>query len=545
MTLRQAQPIRFSPAGLSDSLDATDEFPGACAALQNLIPDPTTRNIWTCRPASAKLTDFSTSGIAGPGFISVLKVIGTHVYGMIASGSGTYAGLDVPFCYDLAASAFITVTGYTTANLPTSPTLTGDWTPPTMDLAGVNLGVTHPGFSGANYFGWFNLTNPAAPVWNAGNTASGSLITFTTVPSWVVQFNGRLFFGINPTTGQPSVVMTDSLTLKVTNANQALTFGDNLKLTCAAPMPLANQLGGIIQSLMVFKDSSNISQITGDYASTNLAINTLNVATGTIAPRSVVRTPLGLLFVSPDGVRLIDQTATVSDPVGWGGKGVTVPFANALDVTRLAGCCNATTARFAVKSGTLAGNPWVEYWFDIPRKMWSGPHTFAASVVDNYENTFVFAPVAVTAALFQGFTQPSLTTGVIENGTQLTWVMQSAVLEDNQQMAESEVAEMQVKCGGGAAGTNQISVSIQDENGSVINSTIHQFEVLVSVWGTATWGTSPWGAASTLSTHRIDFSTPTVYNRAAIYISGESSNGFRIGDTFIRRRILGYITETD
>ena len=34
MTLRNATPHRFSPNGLSDSLDITDVFPGAMANLQ-------------------------------------------------------------------------------------------------------------------------------------------------------------------------------------------------------------------------------------------------------------------------------------------------------------------------------------------------------------------------------------------------------------------------------------------------------------------------------------------------------------------------------
>ncbi|MDE1867930.1 MAG: hypothetical protein KGI08_09515, partial [Thaumarchaeota archaeon] len=74
------EPWRFSPAGLMDTLDETD-FPGACAVLTNLIPDPTTKNSWVCRPAATLLTNFSA--LTSPGFISVFKVVGNFVYGMI------------------------------------------------------------------------------------------------------------------------------------------------------------------------------------------------------------------------------------------------------------------------------------------------------------------------------------------------------------------------------------------------------------------------------------------------------------------------------
>src|SRR5271165_1812309 len=103
MTLRLAKPLRFSPAGLSDSLDETDEFPGACVSLQNLIPDPTTRNVWTPRPASVFETGFP--GFSSPGFISVFQVVGSFVYGLIASSR--FAGHDEPFGYNIVTHAFV------------------------------------------------------------------------------------------------------------------------------------------------------------------------------------------------------------------------------------------------------------------------------------------------------------------------------------------------------------------------------------------------------------------------------------------------------
>ena len=128
MTLRNAVPIRFSPAGLSDSLDETDLFPGACSVLQNLIPDPTTKNIWTCRPAASQVTHFA--GFNTPGVISVQTVIGSLVYGLVASTRNV--GYDEPFCYNILTSAFVTVAGITAANVPLTPASVGDWVPPTM-----------------------------------------------------------------------------------------------------------------------------------------------------------------------------------------------------------------------------------------------------------------------------------------------------------------------------------------------------------------------------------------------------------------------------
>src|SRR3970040_347523 len=127
MTIR-AQLKSFSPTGLSDAEDAANVFDGACASLINLIPKPSSRNLWVPRPAQTIMTEFP--GFTTPGFISALKVIGTRAYGMIASGLNP--GKDEPFCYEIEAGTFVTITGITNPNTPASPSTSGTWTPPIM-----------------------------------------------------------------------------------------------------------------------------------------------------------------------------------------------------------------------------------------------------------------------------------------------------------------------------------------------------------------------------------------------------------------------------
>lgn len=626
MTLARAQPVRFSPAGLSDSLDETDLFPGAMASLQNLIPDPSTKNVWTCRPGSTLETSFA--GFTTPGFVSVYKVVGSYVYGMVASG--LTAGKDQPFAFDLVTGAFVTVTGVTAANVPTTQASIGDWTPPTMDLIGVNLVVTHPGFDGVtNFFGWFDLTNPLTPHWHAGNLASpgaieslgtitggatyvngtylnvpltvssgtagsgatadivvsggavtsvyidtfghgydntsvltasnanlggsgsgftvsvtavyAGLIVLTTIPTWVRQFNQRAWFGINPLVGQPSTPFTDVLALNATNANQALTYGDNLPLTAAYGLPLQNQLGGIIQSLMVFKGASFIEQVTGDYSASDLDVNSLNVATGTLSPRSIVGTPKGVAFLAPDGMRVIDFFAKVGDPIGNEGKGVTVPFLSPISPSRVAAGCNATVIRLSVENSQAPGTPTQEYWFDTVREVWSGPHTFPASMYDVYANQFVIAPISVQASLFLSPSVPSPVSSTTENGVGLTWAFQTVMIADNEQMAQSELTEFQIKTTEVAA-INGMQVTVQDENANPYNTTFFTFDATGSLWGSAIWGSSLWGGGQqALYPRRIGFNAPVVYNRLAVLITGQAAVGFKIGDLFLRRRILGYL----
>jgi hypothetical protein len=77
------------------------------------------------RPASTQLTNFT--GFTTPARAKRLCVIGSRAYGMIASAR--FAGKSEPFCYDLAAGAFVAITGPTAANCPTSQATSGDWTP--------------------------------------------------------------------------------------------------------------------------------------------------------------------------------------------------------------------------------------------------------------------------------------------------------------------------------------------------------------------------------------------------------------------------------
>lgn len=173
MPLRNVIPAKFKPRGVISSLDGMNSAPGGMGALTNLIHDPSTPNTFQCRPAASELTDFN--GYTNPGAISVAMQIGNMVYGLIASDLNP--GFDEPFAYDLLLASSVAVTGITGANVPTTQATTGDWVPPSYAVMGPYVVFTHPGFSGANgYFGYFDITNPAAPVWTSGNTTTNALV---------------------------------------------------------------------------------------------------------------------------------------------------------------------------------------------------------------------------------------------------------------------------------------------------------------------------------------------------------------------------------
>ena len=541
MPLRNAIPYRHSPAGVCDALDGTETFPGAMSLLQNLVPDPTTKNLWVPRPAAIKLSHFA--GFTTPGFISCLIVVGTFVYGMIASGRT--AGKDEPFCFNLVSNALVTISGVTGSNVPTSPPTSGAWSPPHMDVIGTKVTIAHAGYDGSSHFvGWIDISAPASPAYSAGNTATNAL---PSVPIWVAQFNQRAYYVVNPPGALPAVIATDELDpTTCTNGTYTLTFGDNVPLTAAVGLPLSNVLGGIIQSLIVFKGGENMEQITGDFASTTspIAQNTLNIATGTLAPNSICPTPLGLAFISPEGLRVIDFNARVSDPIGSPGQekpGVVVPFTNAVVPSRVAAGCNSKVIRITTQNGDVSGAPLQDWWYDFTRKLWSGPHTFPASLITAYQSTFIMAPAGVPGSLWQSDASPNLSSGYTENGTALSWIYETTLLPSRKDMNQCVMNDTLLYLGL-APGAGAVQATIDDENGSSLGSVIIPQANPATIWGEFTWGQAIWGgAANALAARSLTWPTPIEFDRISLTAQGMSASGVRLGDTYLRYQSLAYL----
>jgi len=556
MTVRNAVPVSWFPKSLSNCVDSTPVFPGAMLTLQNLIPDVSTKDVWQCRPAAQQLVDFSLTGgqfsnafssafalgLTGPGaFISCLKVVGNRAYGMIASTS-VYPGKDVPFSYNLVNGMFDPITGETANNLPISPNTSGAWTPPTADVIGTKLIITHPGFNTLNgYFGILDISDPTAPVWSSGNTATTALAA---VPVAVKQFNQRAWYLVNPSTGQPGAYFSDVLDpLTITDPTHILTFDDNVPLTALGALPLSNQLGGVIQALIVFKGTSNMYQVTGDAALTNspLTRNALNIATGTLAPNSICSTPKGLMFMAPDGMRLIDFNAVVSDPIGIEGMGMTMPFQFSVVPSRVAAACNLSVVRISTQDGSDPGNPFEEYWYDMGRSRWSGPHTFPASLIQPYTNTFIMAPHGVISKLFQSDAVQSATSTFVENGVQMSFVFTTSLLPNTGRIAENYISEATVDM----ALVSGVSypINVLDPQFTVLDST-SVISALASgaVWGSFTWGSATWGsAASHMAPRKVNFTKPIVTDQMYFQVNGACAQAIKIGKLYFRYSPLGYL----
>jgi hypothetical protein len=513
------------------------------SSLANLIPNPTTKNVWVCRPAAVKIGDMVAAGggatFPGVGEISVALIIPPFMYGLVRSTLNS--GFDQPFAFNLSTNTFVTVTGITAANVPQQVPATGAWTPPTMDVVGSKVLVTHPGFAATtNFFGWFDISTPSAPSWHAGNLTGA--VTFSTVPSFVAQFFNRAYW-ITNSPSQPAVVFTDVLNpLNVTNANQVLTFNDSAPLTALGQLRQKNMLSGIVQSLIVFKGVSNMFQITGDAALNSLSLNGLNVATGTLSPRGICPTPKGLAFLAPDGMRIIDWNGNVSDPIGAYGQGVSVPFTMSVVPSRMAMTCGSNVIRISTQNGNALGNPQQEWWYHIQLDKWSGPHSFPASWIAPYQNTFIEAAFGVKN-IWQSDWQKTSTSTFIENGVQLTWNYNTSFLPDNENLTNNAIVQSSIDLAFSVTAP-PVSVVAIDPNNQVYGSCQLQLTGAASLWGSMIWGTSTWGAPLSLLTQRqIPWPNEIVWSDLSIQISGQSSSAHEIGALRIRNRVLKQLVD--
>lgn len=536
MTIR-ANLKSFSPTGLSDAEDAANVFDGACASLVNLIPKPSTRNLFVCRPAQVPMTLFP--GFTTPGFISALKIIGTRAYGMIATGRNP--GKDEPFCYEIEAGTFVTISGVTNPNTPASPSTTGDWTPPIMELVGTRLIVTHPGFTGAPFFfGWIDLSNPAAPVWNAGNT-TGVPLPF--VPVSVVNYQGSAVFAV-----RDALVFTDPLTL-VVQALNVLTTYDNTFITALKGLGFNTEVaGGIVQALIIFKGLGIAMQFKGSLFTVpqTAELNNLNYAVGTLSPLSLVDTPFGAGLICPDGLRIIDFDGNFGDPIGSAGDGVNVPFINSLVPSRVTAACNNSVLRVSVQNGGIAGTPHQEYWYHANRnpKVWSGPHTFVPSLIEAYKTKFVTAPLDVPGALYMSEVFPSTISTYEENAVPLTWQMSNVMFSDYGAQGVYNFNEMTINMA--------LDPAMVQWTAYIINPNLVQYDNVnnlvpntAPIWGTAVWDVDVWdGIAQGLVPRRIEWHKDITTSRAQIVVTGGSAGGVVIGEIKYLQGSYQYVPNT-
>lgn len=381
----------------------------------------------------------------------------------------------------------------------------------------------------------------AAPLWGGGNT-NGNPLLF--VPVSVVEFNGRAYYAVD--TG---VAFSDSgNATQTTNATQVLLFNNGLKVTALGPLPLSSPVtGGIIQAIVAFQSVAALQVITGDPSTpggSNLAVNISKAGTGTLAPLSITPYNEGLAFISPEGLRVVDFAMRVSNPVGDHGSGVTVPFIYAIAPSRICMAANADTLRVSVQNGLVSGQPQQEFWLDLTRKSWSGPHSFPASLIQPWGTTFLITPVAVTKSLWQSDATPSVSSTYTENGAALSWAYKTVLLPDNGGMNMNNLAEATLSSN--YPPQAQATVVAMDELGAVLDTVFMAGSGTAGTfWGSFTWGGAPWlGTGGAFQQRKIRWNLPVIFKQGSLQVTGNSLNGLALGNFYFKFEELGYLIES-
>ena len=541
MGIPKSFPMRFTPRGLVDAYDATDKFNGACRSLKDLILDQANPELVVSRPGVVSFYNFSD--FPAPGFISIQATIGDRVYGMIATS--TNAGNDEPFCYDLVAGAFVAISGVTAGNTPTSPSTFGDWTPPTMASVGVYIIITHPGFNGigSNFFGVIDLTNPAAPVWSSKNLATNPLAA---VPQAVANFNDRAYFAVANT-----LPYSDVLTLTRTNATQQLTIGDLSDITVLCGLPIQTTSSGVLGALMVFK-ASQVWQVTGDTTTSTLALNYLSLNVGTMAPRSVVQSPIGIYFCSTDApyfidpfgyVRAVTHSPQDTDP------DIQVPWLNCTSHSRMSAAYAGSIYRICMVTVINGQNATNDYWFDEHRRRWTGPHSFAYDCASAYRNNFILTSVANPALLINSQSSQNLNSVFTDLGVAQAPVLLSSTFPKSGHMTEKQVVESTQELSS-STGNATYTVQALDEQGNILGSVGVAVVPAGGVW-TASPGPPLWGGSTKWENsyniphvYSLPWATPIVFKKMALNITANASAQLQIGTHFARYQDTGYTNLT-
>ncbi|KWN69147.1 hypothetical protein [Burkholderia ubonensis] len=538
MAIRNAKPVRFTPKGLCDAFDATDAFAGACQLLSNLVFDQGNPEIIVARPGVGNAAT-TFSGFTTPTFVSVHIVIGNVAYGMVSSARN--AGFDEPFAYNLATNSFITVSGVTSSNVPTSLATSGPWTPPTMAVVGTKIIVTHPGFSGAgaNFFGVVDISNPAAPAWSSSNLATNPL---TGVPTSVANFNNRAYFAVGNT-----LQFSDSLNpLTRTNASQAVTVGDTTPITAQSGLPIQTTSAGVIGALVAFKQGQ-IWQVTGDPTTNNLALNYISLTTGCIAPRSVVQGPFGIFFAGVDAPYILNFLGTLvpisSRPGSDFPADLQVPFQNTTQPSRISASFAGNTYRVCVPTLIQGQQQTNDYWYDIRRKRWTGPHSFTYDCASQYGESFVLSGASQGAALFVSTTIPTANSSYLDAGASFLCHLRSSNFPKTGHMQQIQVVESTIElASSGQAATFNLT-SLNDQNGT-LGSTFVQTPAAGSTWGSFNWGAANWSTNTSIPhVWSIPWSNALVFQKMSIDVQVTPVNETQIGTFFARYQDAGYTNQ--
>jgi hypothetical protein len=181
-----------------------------------------------------------------------------------------------------------------------------------------------------------------------------------------------------------------------------------------------------------------------------------------------------------------------------------------------------------------------EFWLDIARAVWTGPHTFPATTIAPYKNTFILAPLELPNSIWQSDWLQNATSTFVEAGIPLTWAYQTSMLPDKGDMVEHETHEMILTL----ANAQNVNAIAADEGGNVISSATILPGMVTSNWGNGQWASSMWyGQTFALSPAQVPWPDPVTYGRMSLQFTGASDSLTRIGALQFNQEATDYLPQ--
>jgi len=387
------------------------------------------------------------------------------------------------------------------------------------------------------YFGVINIGNPQAPYYYATNTG---IFPLPSVPAAVTNFNNRAYFAC-----ANSAYFSDVLfPTQMTNAGQALTLGDPTPIQGFCGLPIETTTSGVVGALIVFKEFQ-IWQITGDEAITGtLAQDFLSLTGGTKAPRSIVQTPVGTIFAGFDGpyfVSPLGQVLPLTNSSNSLVPDIQRPFQNIIDPSRAAAAFTGSIYRICMQTVIDGVEGGFDYWFDVTKRRWSGPHSFQYDCATQAGNYFVISGAENGPTLWASQYIPSLSSVYNDNGVALSVFLQSSMLPKTSNINQKQVIESTIELSTASASLDYTINSIDDHDQTLGTADITILTPLPT-WGSFTWGDGSLWSQSNIQpwTYQVPWPAPLVFKKLAYQVSATSSYNLAIGTIFSKYRDCGY-----
>jgi hypothetical protein len=246
------------------------------------------------------------------------------------------------------------------------------------------------------------------------------------------------------------------------------------------------------------------------------------------------------MFMAVDGIRTINFFGFLSDP----NPDLAVPFIYAGTPSRCCAGFNSDTYRIFTNNTSVTGTSKQDWWYNLSRKSWTGPHTFQYDLAIPLSNDFLLASVDNLGGMWGSYTVQNhngLGTTFTENGTDLTWGYGTVAMADLDNIYANSLERTTLEIAVPSSGQTY-NFAVNNESGTQLASASVTEGTSEMIWGSSKWGVAMWGASTTgLAPLTIDWNQVAVSNRFVFEATGPSGLGFKISSLHCGYKRLNYL----